>query len=121
MSRSGLATVRGSQITVKRATDGQALDGSATKSWANVATGVAGLLEELTAERAQEIWGQETRARWRTSVPWGTDVLIGDGVLVTSGNFTGRAFRVEEQLERGTSPGTRHIELGLEETTETFA
>lgn len=120
MSVTGLLTVRGARVRVRRAVQTQGTDGATQRTWRDAPTArVAMLLEELTAERAQRIWGIESTARFRATVEACADVQKFDGLVVEDGRFAGLHLRVEED-PRGSELGPQLRLLGLALTKETF-
>jgi hypothetical protein len=56
------------------------------------------LIEPLNAYAAQQIFGQETEARFRAFLTLDSDVLMGDGLTMTAGALQGLTYRVVERL-----------------------
>ncbi len=111
----------GSPCTARRqsATRVAAADGSDATPWEAVADGPTRvLLEPLTVAAAQRLWGVETAARFRGFVLAAADVAGADGLMVTTGDYAGRSFRVVEPMPILLA-GLQV--LGLAQTPETFA
>src|SRR6185503_8269668 len=97
MSALGLIMARGTPCTIKRATETKATDRSTIKTWATVGLSVKLLVQELTAQQSQEIWGVDTIARFRVMVDPSVDIQLSDGILPESGDLEGQHFTVEER------------------------
>lgn len=121
MSLAGLIRRRGSRATVYRPTGGRNADGSATvTAWAAVQTDLPVLLEGLTDELAQRLFGTREVIRDRGFVLGLPDLRPGDGLVVTAGRRVGQRFRVEEPLAYDAGSRLAHLEVALVSTTETI-
>ncbi len=121
MSIIGLITSRGSTVTIRRGTRTQQADGSFNASWSDTVTNGKALIESLSSDLAQKLWGQETKATRRAFVRIDTNVTPGDGLLVSVGAYSGERFRVIAVIPRHMGAASRYLELALELTTEAFA
>lgn len=114
MSLGGLLQTRGSRATLKRATKTKKPQGDTALAWAAIGTDVAVLLHELSAGQAQRRFGRETTASAIAVFDPAQDVKGDDGVLVTSGPHAGTRWKVIAPRD----VEGRHLEFGLERTTE---
>lgn len=123
MSMLGRIAIKGSTVTVKRATKSRSAGGATNQTWSSVAglTGVKMLLDEPTTETVQRVFGQEAKCDVRAFCQFDYDVQKGDGVLVTAGFKSGLAFQVDAVREMDQGPGSRHREITLVSTPEGFA
>lgn len=122
MSLAGRAAVKGSTLAVYRPTYAAAPAADGTRvvsSWTLVALGVKGVLDALSVDLADKVFGQAEVARTRTMLPVGTDIAAGDGLVVTAGFDTGRRFRVVD-VQRYPLQRAAHADVALESTTEVF-
>ncbi len=120
MSLGGVIAMRGATVRIRRAVQTQGADGATQRTWRDAPTRRATmLLEELSAEKAQRLWGIETVARFRATLEAEADVRKYDGVIVEDGRFVGLHLRVEED-PRGSELGPQLTLLGLALTKETF-
>lgn len=120
MAITGLIQQRGSTVTVRRSARAQASDGSFNTAWASAVIDTKALLEAVTSDLAQRLWGQETQATLRAFFAPDTDVRVGDGIRVTAGAYVATKYRVAAVLPRDFSAASRHVEVALELTKETF-
>lgn len=123
MSLAGRAATKGSTLSVYRPTYGAATAADGTRvvtSWTLVAQGVKGVLDVLTADLADKVFGQMDVVRTRTMLPIGTDILAGDGVVVTAGFRVGARFRASEPQLYDFRARSAHADVALESTTETI-
>lgn len=119
MSLAGLVDIRGSHVTVKRATESKAADQTTKRTWATLSQNVHLLIDEVSTDKVQRLFGFETEA---TLVAWcrpSEDVREHDGIIVDAGPFAGERFRVVGRLRGGLGPARQAI--GLAATLETFA
>lgn len=124
MSLAGRAATKGSTLKVYRPIYGAApaADGSrVVTGWTLVAQGLRGVLDVLTADLADKVFGQASVARTRTMLAPGTDIQEGDGVVVTAGFQVGRRFRVVEAQRYDFRARSAHVDVALESTTEAIA
>ena len=113
MSISGLLDTRGASARVRRAVQTQSGTGATMRTWEDAPTArVKVLLEELTAEKAQRIWGAESVARFRATIDADGDVQKYDVLVIEDGRFVGLQLRVEED-PRGSELGPQLKLLGL--------
>src|SRR6266542_3786500 len=63
MSLDGLRQARGSRVTIRRPTKTPTPQGDTALNYATVAAGVAVLLQEIEADRAERLFGRETTIR----------------------------------------------------------
>jgi hypothetical protein len=117
MSYAGVIRKRGSRATQKRSTESKDSVGQTSRAWTTLTNKLPVLIQELTNMKAQEMFGQETKATLRGDVEVGTDIELQDGLVVTKGHFADSNFRVVEVRK----PNEDVIRLGLELTAETFA
>lgn len=118
MSISGLIATRGATARVRRAVQTASAQGGTNRSWGDAPTArVQILLEELTAAKAQRIWGAESAARFRGTVDADRDVRQYDVLVIESGRFEGSHLRVEED-PRGSELGPQLKLVGLALTKE---
>lgn len=123
MSLAGRAATKGSTLALYRPTYGAAPAADGTRkvtAWTLVGSGIKGVLDVLTADLADKVFGQMDVARTRTMLPSGTDVVAGDGLLVTAGFQIGARFRVVEAQRYDFRARAAHVDVALESTTETF-
>lgn len=107
-------------MRVRRAVQSQGTDGATKRTWQDAPVArVPMLLEELTAEKAQRLWGAESQARFRATIEAEADVVKYDGLVVEEGRFIGMHLRVEED-PRGGELGPQLKLLGLALTKETL-
>lgn len=120
MSVTALIRTRGSTVTIRRCTKTRNVpgDGSAVESWADAATGVKVLLEQITSEKAQRTFGREHTGTMLGFAVDGQDIREDDGIIVTAGSYSGARYFVRGALLRKQPP--KHLLLGLEDTQETF-
>lgn len=120
-----MVDIRGSTATQYRVgTRTQQANGSYAVSWGSLAAGRKIKLQEISQERRQELWGQESKASVLGTLAPGTDVQAHDGFHITAGLMSGLRFRVERVLPRDSTPGAGGadgIRVALELTEETFA
>jgi hypothetical protein len=124
VSLAGRAATKGSTLRIYRPTYGAApaADGSRkVSSWTLVAQDVRGVLDVLTADLADKVFGQASVARTRTMLPAETDVVAGDGLVVTAGFQVGSRFRVVEAQRYDFRARSAHVDVALESTTEAIA
>jgi hypothetical protein len=121
MAITGLIQQRGSTVTIRRATKTSQSDGSRNAAWSTVLADTKALIESVTSGLAQRLWGQETEATLRAFMPPDTDITVGDGMQITAGAYAGSNYRVTAAPPRDLNAASRHIEVGLTLTTETFA
>jgi len=118
VSVAGLIDTKGAWVRVRRATQAQGTDGATRRTWGDAPESrTQVLLEELTAAKAQRIWGAESVARFRATVHACADVQKYDVLRVESGRFIGLTLRVEED-PRGSELGPAIALLGLATTKE---
>lgn len=89
------------------------------RTWADAPAKVKLLLEEITAEKAQRLWGLETQATYRGTAKDSADLRKLDGLIVETGKFTGTRLQVLED-PRGSELGPQLVIIGLRQTKETF-
>lgn len=123
MSLLGRIAIRGSTVTVKRATKSASAGGATNQSWAAVSglAGVKMLLDEPTTETVVRVFGQEAKCEVRAFCAMDFDVRKGDGIQVTAGAKAGLNFQVDAVRELDQGAGSRHRELALISTPEAFA
>lgn len=124
MSLAGRTATKGSTLRIYRPTYGAApaADGSRkVSSWTQVGSDVRGVLDVLTADLADKVFGQASVARTRTMLAPGTDIQAGDGVVVITGVQSGRRFRVVEAQRYDFRARSAHVDVALESTTEVIA
>lgn len=113
MSISGLLDTRGASARVRRAVQTHSGTGATMRTWEDAPTArVKVLLEELTAEKAQRLWGAESVARFRATIDADDDVQKYDVLVIEDGRFVGLQLRVEED-PRGSELGPQLKLLGL--------
>ncbi len=109
---------RGATVRVRRATQATGTDGGTRRTWDDAPVSrVKILLEEITAGKAQRVWGNESVATFRGTLRAGDDVQKFDVLVVESGRFRGQQLRVEED-PRGSELGPQLSLLGLATTKE---
>lgn len=118
MSLAGRIDIDGSRCRVRRATQTVGATGT-TRTWADTARKVKLLLEEITAEKAQRLWGLESQATIRATGKASADLKKLDGLIVETGKFKGMHCQVVED-PRGSQLGTQLVIFGLLQTKETF-
>lgn len=117
-----MMAARGSTLSLYRPTGTKTPSGFAKFTWPTPATttGIKGLLEPLTADIADRVFGSERRAQYRIYLPAGTDIREHDGLLVTAGNYAAKKFQVLGPVTYDVDRRADHIEVALLETTEAF-
>lgn len=120
MSLQGMIQRRGSTVTIRRSSTSESSDGTFNKHWVDVTVGTKALIESLTSELSQRIWGQEITASHRAYMAQHADVKEGDAIIVTAGSKALQKFRIAEVLERDMNAASRYLEIGLHSTTEAF-
>ncbi len=123
MSLAGRARVKGSRVTVYRPTGTRENDGSgAVASWTVAATGVPAVIEAITDELVQKVFGASQVVKDRASIPDLTLALQpGDVLVVTSGPRSGQQYRIDEGLRRNDVRRNGHWDVPLISTTEDVA
>ncbi len=121
MSLAGRIAIRGSTVTIRRATSARAKDNSSKLTWGTVTAGVKAMFDEPTAEIRERIYGEESRAQLIAYFPLGTDIIEKDGVIVTAGWKSGETYQVEKRRELDQNFRAKHLEVSLTSTPETFA
>lgn len=120
MSLATLIATKGSTASVYRPTWGTNADG--TGKVASYGTAVledlAILLDAVTPEMVQKLFGGNEVIDARGFVDGAPDIQIEDRLLMTAGGQTGTVFRVESTFPQYHS--VPHVELVLESTTETI-
>lgn len=122
MSAEGMVDVRGVRARVRRSVQdlGGGSGGATKREWRDGPQPfIRILLEEVTAEKAQRIWGLETVATFRGTVRARADVKKLDGLIVSDGKFRNERFRVQED-PRGSELGPQLLVLGLQKVNEAF-
>lgn len=113
MSLAGVIVMRGATARVRRAVQTASAQGGTNRTWADAPTRrVKVLLEEVTAVKAQQLWGIETAARYRGTIDCEDDVQKFDVLVIEDGRFEGLRLRVEED-PRGSELGPQLTLLGL--------
>jgi hypothetical protein len=121
VSLAGRAATKGSTLSLYRPTYGAAAAGDGTRqvtSWTLLTSGLRGVLDVLTADLADKVFGQMDVARTRTLLPPGTDVVAGDALVVTAGFQLGARFRVTAVQRYDFRARSAHADVALESTTE---
>jgi hypothetical protein len=111
MSLDGVINIRGSTCTVRRPTETKAADKTTVRSWADAATGLKVLLDEVAAGKAQHLWGRETEARISGFAPSTSDVRVDDVLIVTAGAYIGQKMRVVEAPSPALGPARKPLAL----------
>jgi hypothetical protein len=120
MSLAGLIQAQGADVTVRRGTPTHGAGGATQRAWAEQIESTKLLITEITAERAQKMWGNETEA---TLVAWcdpSDDIIYHDGIIVTTGIYARQRFRVVADTKGSLGPARRALGLVLAKPTETF-
>lgn len=120
MSMHGLIQMRGSTVTIRRSAKVQLPDGTFNQSWSNAIASTHALIEAITSDLSQRIWGQNIKATHRAYMYYGSDVKEGDGVQVVTGAYANSTYRVASVLARDMSAASRYLEIAFESTPETF-
>lgn len=122
MSLLGLIQVRGDTVQVKRATPSKGTGGTTQRTWKEHIESAKVLIESITSDRAQRIWGSEVQANFAGWCDPSLDILMNDGLIVTkSKKFIGRRFRVVAVSDSALGPERKALGLVQVATTETFA
>jgi len=124
MSLPGMIRFRGSVADVYRpATAVEDTTGLTTVTWTGAAP-VAGnlrvLLDVVSDELAQRIFGREVSIDLRGIVTPPADVARDDGLVVRTGAYAGERFRVVGHVPSTLLARSAHVELALARTTEVF-
>lgn len=122
MSLAGRIQIRGSTVTVKRATKTRSAGGASNLAWGavNGLTGVKFLLDVPDTQTIQRLFGQEAKCDVRAICSADFDVRANDGVLVTAGWKAGTNYQVHAVAQFDQSQRARHHECALVSTSETF-
>jgi hypothetical protein len=113
VSLAGRARIKGSTVTTKRATRVVAANKTSRASWADVAVGLQVKLGESTRNLEQKHFGRELEANYIARPPIGTDVLPGDGWVITVGKFAGTRLIVLDAIRP-----EKHVLVALKKTDE---
>ena len=89
-------------------------------AWADVAVGARMLIEPITNEISEKVWGQEKQAMARGLALRTVALALDDGVTVTAGDRVGERFRVVGLLPELLG-GSAHLECGLATAAEAFS
>lgn len=121
MSLRGRALCHGSRVTIARPVGDRVSDGSGqVASWTTVGVSVPVVIESLTDELVQKVYGANRTVRDRMLVPDLTlTIRAGDGVIVTAGKRVGQVYRVED-ARRNDQRANGHTDAALESTDETI-
>ncbi len=119
----GLVQSFGHRVDVRRETsqDSTTESGRELLQWGTPTgyTSVPCIIEEISGEHARYRWGNETKVTARGTVSTvDYSPRLEDGLIVTKGPFTTRRFIVRGKRA---TPEAGMVELGLEETEDTFA
>ena len=113
-----MVQTRGAHVTLKRATQSKGADQTTKRTWATLKEDAHLLIEELSTEKAQKLFGFETEA---TLVAWcdpSEDVQEHDGVIVETGLFASEHFRVVARRRGDLGPARQAV--GLAKSKESF-
>lgn len=119
MSLAGLRTIRGSTVTIKRATETQKDEADVALSWAVVATAVAMRIEPLGLRYQKALereYGTDIKAERLGYGDVAQDLKEKDGIIVTDGKYAGDHLKVLTVQNMG-----GQLEVVLQLTGETFA
>ena len=111
--------MRGSVVTIKRATESQKDEGDDALAWASLATGVQVRIEPLGLRYQKALereYGVDIRAERLAFVDGLQDVKEKDGLVVTGGEYAGDHLKVLTRQDM-----SDHLELVLQLTSESFA
>lgn len=112
--------VRGARCRVRRATQSSGVASVTQRAWTDApGSPVKLLLEEITAEKAQRIWGMESVATVRATMKHDTDLRKLDGLMVLTGKYAGNFYLVVED-PKGSELGTQLVLLGLQSSKDRF-
>lgn len=124
VSLAGRIATRGSSVTVYRPQYGENTDRSRTITGYTVvsATGLKMLLEPITDELVQKVFGGSELVTERGYLmPVTADVKKDDRIKVEAGRRAGSRFVVDGARPNDSgSPRTAHLDLALVSTTEVF-
>ncbi len=112
MNPAGLIRRKGSTCTVKRSTESTSTaDNSTILTWAVVKNGRKILFQPATAALIQRNFGRELEAEYVGFTEASTDVVGGDGIVVTDGYLAGTRLEVVQMLDPDQGP--RHKVLAV--------
>jgi hypothetical protein len=111
MSIAGFLRTRGDRCHVVRVSETRAADRTVTHTHALHARDLRLRVREVSAERAQRLWGLETKARFTILCPPNVTIRIGDYVVPREGAFAGETFRVGA---RDRAAGARRVLFAAE-------
>lgn len=118
MSLAGRIRFHGSVATIYRPTWTRNNDGTdGISGYPTVAAGVRILLEPITDEVVQKVFGASSKVTERGWIDGLPDYRAEDRVKVTEGRRTGTVFRIEAVRPNDGRRGG-HLELALEKTIE---
>jgi hypothetical protein len=96
-----LANELGSTVTIRKSVSTRNAANETRQSYADRATGVKMIIENLNIFRAQQTWGLQTSVTAQALIPLSdlnadTTPRKGDGLIVTDGMLVGSKFTVSE-------------------------
>lgn len=122
MSLAGVIRFRGAKCDVFRPVITDAEGGLKNVAWPLLPVIREGrvFLEVISDELAQRVFGREVQITLRGTALPEPAIAKDDGILVKTGAYKTQRFRVTAIAPEEHRPGSAHLQLALERTTEVF-